>query len=93
MSVMLGGHPVTAAYQPVVLNVITTLVMLQQESVTVPMATQVCVIASFDMWEIWWPDGYCAEVRFIESPGNFSGLQSKFSNLMIIELFYSHILM
>ena len=75
VSVMLGGHPVTAAYQPVVLNVITTLVMLRQESVTVPMATQVCVIiiASFDMWEIWWPDCYCTVVHFIESRGNFSG--------------------
>jgi len=55
VSVMLGGHPVTAAYQPVVLSVITTLVMPRQESVTVPMGTQVCVISSFHMWEMWWP--------------------------------------
>ena len=53
VSVMLGGHLVTAAYQPAVLNVITTLVMLRQGSVTVPMATQVCVISSLNMWEIW----------------------------------------
>lgn len=45
-SVMLGGHPVTAAYQPVVLNVITALVMLRQGSVTVPMATQVKLVKS-----------------------------------------------
>ena len=72
-SVMLGGHPVTAAYQPVVLNVITALVMLRQGSVTVPMATQVCVISSFHVWEIWLPGGYCAGACFIESPRNFSG--------------------
>ena len=46
-SVMPGGHPVTAVYQPVVLSVITTLVMPRQGSVPAPMGTQVCVIAFF----------------------------------------------
>ena len=50
-SVMPGGNPVTAVYQPVVLSVITTLVMPRQGSVPAPMGTQVCVIAFFHIWE------------------------------------------